>query len=188
MKHFSAALCAVFLLGLTAGGCRKNPPPQAPLPTTSSNTTMMASSTEVSDDAAERAAAARREAERIRDILQNRIHFDYDMADIRDDARRILDEKVSVLRTEPTIRLRIEGHADERGSTEYNIALGTRRATSVVNYFGGFGIDAIRFQTLSYGEERPLLEGQGEGAWSQNRRAEFIVTAGPILGSSPEAP
>jgi peptidoglycan-associated lipoprotein len=135
-------------------------------------------------EAAERAALeAQREAQRMREILQARIHFDYDVAMIRDDARQILDAKVPVLRNDPTIRLRIEGHADDRGSTEYNIALGSRRASSVVNYLSGFGIDAARSQILSYGEERPLMAGQGEGVWSQNRRAEFVLTAGVLPDS-----
>jgi peptidoglycan-associated lipoprotein len=156
---------------------------------------MMASTV---DDSAERAARealeraaleAEREAARIRDVLQAGILFDFDMALLRDDARRVLDAKLPVLRNDPTIRLRIEGHADERGSTEYNIALGTRRATSVVNYLAGFGIDATRFQTLSYGEERPLMTGQDESAWAQNRRAEFVITAGALPGGgSRESP
>jgi peptidoglycan-associated lipoprotein len=117
-------------------------------------------------------------------VLEERIHFDYDASDIRADARRILDSKLPLIRADPTLRLRIEGHADERGSTEYNLALGTRRAASVASYFSGFGIDGSRFPIASYGEERPLLPGSDEAAWSQNRRAEFVIIAGAVLGAS----
>ena len=103
----------------------------------------------------------------MRATLEERVFFDYDGADVREDARRTLDSKISLLRNAPAIRLRIEGHADERGSTEYNRALGMRRATSVVNYLAGYGIDASRLQTVSYGEERPLARRQNKSAWGR---------------------
>ncbi len=89
----------------------------------------------------------------------------------------MLQRKVSVLREYPGIQLRLEGHCDERGSNEYNLALGQRRAESVRRYLMSYGIDASRFATISYGEERPLVDAQNEEAWAQNRRAEFMVTA-----------
>jgi peptidoglycan-associated lipoprotein len=134
----------------------------------------------VDPNAAARAAAeaAEREAQRIRAALEERIFFDYDEDELRAEARRALDAKAQVLRDSPTIRLRIEGHADERGSTEYNIALGSRRASSVLTYLTGFGLPASRFDVASYGEERPLARGENEQAWGQNRRAEFVITGG----------
>ncbi len=113
-----------------------------------------------------------------RATLSERIHFDYDMAEIRPDAERILRAKLGILRASPNVMLRIEGHCDERGSNEYNDALGNRRAQAVVDFFTGFGLDASRFAIVSFGEDRPLATGANEDAWAQNRRAEFIITAG----------
>ena len=170
----------VVLVSALVAACGKKEPPPAAAPAAP-----VTASAPAPDDAAERAAreaeaaaARRREEERIRTVLEARVFFDYDDAAIRGDARSILDNKVQVLRDNPQIRLRVEGHADERGSTEYNLALGSRRATTTVSYLTGFGIGAERFQTVSYGEERPLANGSDERAWGQNRRAEFIITAG----------
>ena len=87
-------------------------------------------------------------------------------------------EKVDILRANPNVTVRVEGHADERGSTEYNLALASRRADAVKTFFTGFGLDADRFPTVSYGEERPLVNRSDEAAWAQNRRAEFVITGG----------
>jgi peptidoglycan-associated lipoprotein len=124
--------------------------------------------------------AAAREAERRRiiSILEQVVHFDYDDVTIRPDAQQMLSAKVPVLRANPGIRIRLEGHADERGSVEYNLALGMRRANAVRQYLADFGIDASRFETFSYGEDRPSRQGANESAWSQNRRAEFRITTG----------
>lgn len=125
-------------------------------------------------------SAAEREAERrrIEAILSQIVHFDYDEATIRADAQELLAAKVPVLRANPQIRLRIEGHADERGSVEYNLALAMRRAQAVRQYLMDFGIDGARFDTHSFGEDRPMASGSSESAWAQNRRAEFRITAG----------
>jgi peptidoglycan-associated lipoprotein len=174
-------------MAVIAGACGKQPVPVASAPVAPAP---LPPAVAQNDDSAERAAEAaelaRREAERVRSVLQAMVFFDYDQSLIRDDSRRLLDEKVGVLRDSPAVRLRVEGHADERGSTEYNIALASRRATSVVNYLVGFGISAERFETSSYGEERPLSREQNEQAWSQNRRAEFVVTAG-VPGVLPDS-
>jgi peptidoglycan-associated lipoprotein len=124
--------------------------------------------------------AAEREAERRRiiSILEQTVHFDYDEATIRADAQERLAAKVPLLRSNPGIRIRLEGHADERGSVEYNLALGMRRANAVRQYLMEFGIDGSRFETFSYGEDRPSVQGATESAWSQNRRAEFRITTG----------
>lgn len=120
----------------------------------------------------------RREAARAREIIAQMVHFDYDRYDIRPEDQVILREKVGVLRANPDVRLRIEGHSDERGSDEYNIALGMRRANAVKDFLVGFGLDPNRFETVSLGEERPLNPASNEDAWAQNRRAEFHITAG----------
>ena len=122
--------------------------------------------------------AAEREAARAREIIAQMVHFDYDKYDIRAADQAILREKVGVLRANPNVQIRIEGHADERGSDEYNIALGMRRANAVKDFLVGFGLDPNRCTTVSLGEERPLDRASNETAWAKNRRAEFHITAG----------
>ena len=109
-----------------------------------------------------------------------RIHFDYNMSDITDASAAVLQRKAEALRAYPDIRLRIEGHCDERGSLEYNQALGMRRAQSAMDYLGTLGIDASRLDVVTFGEERPLARGSNESAWRQNRRDEFVITDGDI--------
>jgi peptidoglycan-associated lipoprotein len=115
---------------------------------------------------------------RKRATLEEMVFFDYDISAIREDQRGRLDAKAGVLREESAVTLRIVGHADERGSTEYNLALGMRRAQSIRDYLAGFGISADRLQIQSMGEERPLNAGHDESAWSRNRRGEFQILTG----------
>ena len=123
-------------------------------------------------------AALSRSAEEVRNTLAMMIHFDLDRSNIRPDDMAILDQKVAILQANPDLRIRVGGHCDERGSDEYNLALGNRRAQSAKQYLVSHGIDASRIETQSWGEERPLVDGHDESAWSQNRRAEFEVTGG----------
>ncbi len=106
------------------------------------------------------------------------VHFDYDQSRIRSDAEAVLQRKIPILRANPGVRLRISGHADERGSVEYNLALGLRRANAVRDYLVNFGIDASRITTETFGEDRPIDPGTTEAAYQRNRRAEFTITAG----------
>ena len=136
-------------------------------------------SVRAAQEAAARAAAERERAiAEAREILEQRVHFDYDESAIRPDAESVLRQKVAILRASPAVRIRLEGHADERGSVEYNQALGNRRAQSVLDFFGQQGLMGSNFQTTSFGEERPLSAGSNETAWAQNRRVEFVITAG----------
>lgn len=179
--------------------CHKAPAP-APVPTT----TMTASGPNADslrraqDEAARRLAAdeaARRRADSIaaaetnarnsagntvalRSALTAAVHFDYDQADLRPQDKAILDAKIPILQANSGVMIRIAGHTDERGSDEYNLALGQRRAAAVKTYLIQHGLPETRFETVSYGEERPVAQGTDEGAWSQNRRAEFEITAG----------
>jgi peptidoglycan-associated lipoprotein len=121
-----------------------------------------------------------RETARAREILTEIVFFDYDSYEIGYEGEQTLQAKIPLLRANPGLRLRVEGHADQRGSTEYNLALGQRRAEAVRDYLAAYGVDASRVGTSSYGKERPLVDGEGEAAWSRNRRAEFAVTAGEI--------
>lgn len=112
--------------------------------------------------------------EEVRASVSERIYFDFDRSDLRDDARATLQTKAELMRQFPEISVRIEGHADERGTIEYNLALGERRADSARQYLVDLGIDPDRLATVSYGEERPAIAESNEAAWAENRRDEFI--------------
>jgi len=101
------------------------------------------------------------------------IYFDYDSFTLQPAARQALERNAAWMRTNPTVKVTIEGHCDERGSDEYNLALGDRRARAVKSYLTTLGIDGERLATISYGEERSAVVGHDETAWSKNRRAEF---------------
>jgi peptidoglycan-associated lipoprotein len=105
------------------------------------------------------------------------VFYEFDKAEIRDDQRGVLTKDADWLRKYPSIRFRIEGHCDERGTAQYNLALGERRANAAKEYLASLGIDASRMETVSYGKERPFDPGHDESAWSKNRRAHFLVTA-----------
>jgi len=105
----------------------------------------------------------------------DRIFFDSDRSDLRTDARRTVEGWAGWLRQNPTVAATIEGHADERGTREYNLALGERRAAAARNFLISQGIEARRLSTVSFGKERPTVLGSTEQAWSQNRRAVMLV-------------
>ena len=103
------------------------------------------------------------------------IRFDFDRYDIRPQDTEILRENVALLKKYPNVKIQIEGHCDERGTTEYNVALGERRANSTKRYLLSLGISADRLSTISYGEEKPADSGHTEDAWAKNRRAHFVI-------------
>ena len=107
-------------------------------------------------------------------MLQD-IHFDFDRYNIRVDEAEILRENSVLLKKYPGMKFQIEGHCDERGTGEYNLALGERRANSTKKYLVSLGIEPGRISTISYGEERPLDPGHSEEAWAKNRRAHFVI-------------
>jgi peptidoglycan-associated lipoprotein len=111
-----------------------------------------------------------------RATLEERIHFPLDRADLTPEARMTLAAKVEILQSSPGLTLRIDGHADERGSDEYNLALSKRRAAEAKRFLMERGIEAARIETVGYGEEQPLEQGSSETAWAMNRRADFQVT------------
>lgn len=189
--HRAIALALVAAVGVS--GCRRTPETVA----TPTDTTVVP--TETCDAAcrqrtadsiaaanAERDRLAREAADRARasaiaaarNTLLATIYFDYDASDIRGDARAALDAKLPILRANAGLQIRVAGHADERGSDQYNDALGQRRAASVRRYLTDNGIDAARIAIVSYGEQRPAMSGADESAWERNRRAEFEITAG----------
>jgi peptidoglycan-associated lipoprotein len=124
------------------------------------------------------ADAMRRDADALRNTVTAVIGFEFNKADLRDDAKAALDAKIPIILANSGLTVRISGHADERGSTEYNIALGTERAAMAKRYLVERGVPANRVETTSFGEERPLCTDNTEACWSQNRRDEFEITAG----------
>jgi peptidoglycan-associated lipoprotein len=134
-------------------------------------------------DAANRRAQADRDAAAkaladARAMLQAPIYFDYDQSEIRADAKAILDSKLPLLRANPSMKVRIEGNTDSRGSNEYNMALGLRRANAARRYLESQGIEAARIEVVSYGEERPVDQGTTDEAYAKNRRDDFVITVG----------
>jgi len=104
-----------------------------------------------------------------------RIHFEFDKYRLTDEAKEILAENARVLKNNSKVRITIEGHCDERGTVEYNLALGERRAQAASNYLMELGVPENRISIISYGKERPMEYGQNESAWSKNRRDEFVI-------------
>lgn len=120
-------------------------------------------------------AAVRAEHEAKHRFLNDDVYFDYDSATLSMEAQTVLKAKAQWLSANPDTSAVIEGHCDERGTSAYNLALGDRRALSAKNFLVRLGIESDRLSTISYGEERPAVEGHTESAWSQNRRAHFIL-------------
>ena len=112
------------------------------------------------------------------DLIVNvgdRVFFNYDSSDLDSDAQELLQDQVAWLKQYSDVSVIVEGHCDERGTREYNLALGEKRAQSVQNYLISLGISSDRISTISYGKERPAVVGSNDGAWAQNRRSVTIV-------------
>ncbi|HUP01578.1 MAG TPA: peptidoglycan-associated lipoprotein Pal [Gemmatimonadota bacterium] len=161
---------AALLFTLVATGCARRQSPQT-------DTTRDRTDTPVATDPGEGMGAedpAMMGRETAMAEVGEMIFFDFDRSELKPEARETLQRKSEALRQFPEINVRIEGHADERGTIEYNLALGERRAEAARQYLIDLGIDADRLTTISYGEERPLVPESNEAAWAQNRRDEFI--------------
>ena len=118
----------------------------------------------------------------------SRVLFSFDSADMTADGKAALDLNAAIMGEYPDIRVEVQGHADERGTTEYNLALGQKRADGVVRHLLGRGVGASRVKSVSYGEERPVDGRSVETAYEQNRRADFVVSwsgDAPVRGSAP---
>jgi len=165
----------VLLCLLLAAGCAKKPAP-TPVEPAPSETVMPAETvsgvaeTGMSESAVSESTMQQTEA--VMAELQ-RVHFDFDQFTLSAEARDILMANAAYLQANSSVRVRIEGHCDERGSDEYNLALGERRAQAAKDYLESLGVAADRLETISYGEELPLDAGHDEAAWAKNRRAEF---------------
>jgi peptidoglycan-associated lipoprotein len=117
-------------------------------------------------------------AEDLRVNVGDTVHFDYDRYQLRDEDRSVLQRQAAWLQKYPQVRINIEGHCDERGTREYNLALGARRANAVKEYLVSLGVSSGRVETVSYGKERPVCTESTEDCWAQNRRGVTAITAG----------
>jgi peptidoglycan-associated lipoprotein len=193
MSLSSRAFLLAALVALAACGGKKPPEQPAPAPAPTAQPDDQAARDRArmdSIDAANRAKAERDRAAAdaaakaaalkasLMQDLSAMIHFDFDKSDVKSDDETNLNRKAAILASNGGVRIRIAGHADERGSDEYNLALGNRRAASAKRYLVNKGLDGGRIETVSYGEERPLDSGHDETAWAKNRRDEFDVTGG----------
>ena len=128
--------------------------------------------------AADSLAALGHTTEAVKTLLATMIHFEFDKSNVKPEDIGVLDQKVAILQANPNLRIRIAGNCDERGSDEYNLALGNRRAIAAKQYLVSHGVDAGRAETASYGKERPLDPGHNEEAWAKNRNDQFEIVSG----------
>jgi peptidoglycan-associated lipoprotein len=195
MTRRTVALSLVLFASLAgAEGCRRKVDP-APAPVVmpaSSDDAARRRADSLAADAQRRAdslsaarAAAARDAAgaqgELRNILAQRVYFDYDRDQLRDDAIAALDAKAAVLQANPSITVVITGHTDERGTAEYNLALGQRRAAQAKRYLVSRGVADGRLTTQSLGDSQPAASGTDEAAYQQNRRDEFSVRGAPAV-------
>jgi peptidoglycan-associated lipoprotein len=174
MRHSDQATWLLALVVLTTVGCGSRAKPEIDQPAARSD----------ASQAPDPGGPDRRTQDPLagssRATLEGRIGFAFDRSDLSPQARSILSAKAEVLKRSQDITLRIEGHADQRGSDEYNLALSNRRAAAAKRFLIQQGIGPERIETAGFGEERPLDPGQSESAWASNRRAEFWVTGGGV--------
>jgi peptidoglycan-associated lipoprotein len=189
MRPTTQSLLCIAILSATAACSHKAPAGAAPSPATT------AASDAAQREAADRADADRRAAEEranaeksaqsreaLKTSLTTAVHFEFDRSDITDEGMQLLDAKVEALQSNPEIRIRIEGNADDSGSDEYNMVLSQRRAAVVNRYLTERGVDKGRIQIVAFGEERPVCRGREESCRTQNRRDEFVVLSGLEAG------
>lgn len=161
---------ALMLAGVLLAGCQSAPPapePAPPSPEPAPTTAPPAAPPAFNSDLQPYQPGTTR-------LLGRTFYFDFDEAVIRPDDLAVLEIHAQVLRDNPQRRVMVEGHCDERGTREYNLALGERRADAVKSFLTANGVPASRVESVSYGEERPDDPGHAEAAWSRNRRAELI--------------
>jgi len=185
-RFHSYLLSALAVVSL--GACHKKPPAPTPAPVQAAPPPMTITqepirtvtppvSAPVTDPNAEAKAREAAIAAMVNTISLP-VYFDYDKSDLREDAKSVLDSKVPILQANKSVRIRIAGNTDERGSDEYNLALGQRRAAAARTYLKARGIDEGSIDIVSFGEERPAMQGDSENSRSKNRRDEFEIVAG----------
>jgi len=187
MHRAARVLTLSFVAVAALGGCKRKKPevavtpvnnPPAAAPTTPAPTP--APECDAACMEARNSAATANARAAARATLTATILFDYDRSELTDDARAKLDAKVPILSQNAAVRIRIAGHTDSRGSDEYNLALGQRRAAAAKRYLTDRGIDGGRIEIVSFGEERGTCSDESDSCWSRNRRDEFEITGGEI--------
>ncbi|GAB4439651.1 MAG: peptidoglycan-associated lipoprotein Pal [bacterium] len=128
---------------------------------------------EISPDMIAKAQHSLNDAVQEKGALAKMIHFDFDSYELNTEAKQILEEVANYLKEYKTLRIVVEGHCDERGTREYNLALGMKRAEVAKKYLSDLGVEDSRIEIISYGEDKPLIVGSGEDVWSKNRRDQF---------------
>ncbi len=166
-------LVAVTLL-VSAGCAKKKVIPTTQLPSAPSQPTQPVEEPQVKEQAPEPEVVEETPADRVAAAIQD-VFFAFDDYSLSEEARGRLATNARLLSENKSVMITIEGHCDERGTVEYNLALGEKRALSAKNYLVNYGIDASRLTVISYGKERPFDSGHSEDAWAKNRRAHFVV-------------
>jgi peptidoglycan-associated lipoprotein len=176
MKEAAVILAVAGLVAVTGCGKKTRPPAPAVAPTSPPPAPPLADDAHAAeqDEYARLKGMSAEEIDRLG--LLGEVQFDYDKADIRADARPVLAKNAEVLRRFDFLGVTIEGHCDERGTVEYNLALGQRRAHATNDYLVSLGVAASRLHTTSYGKESPVCSESTEECWARNRRARFKVT------------
>ncbi|MFV0422006.1 peptidoglycan-associated lipoprotein Pal [Oleidesulfovibrio sp.] len=171
MRNFNRlGLALILALALTTGfGCAKKQ--VAATPEKSTTETVVVEESTQTGNVDEAALAAFEEAKAV--VTGNVVYFDFDKFDLRAEGKELLKGKAEALKAYPQLRVLIEGNCDDRGTQEYNLALGERRARAAFEYLVLLGVRPDQLEIVSYGEERPAVMGQNEAAWAKNRRAEF---------------
>lgn len=181
MRHSTLAFALALAVPLAVAGCGPKPTPAAPAPQPAVPETPPLAPQPPPDVAPPLSRAEQLRQMSIDELekmgLLADIHFDYDRADLRDADRGVLSQNADTLKELDFLRITVEGHCDERGSVEYNLALGERRAKAAYDYLVSLGVDPGRLKTVSYGKEVPLCQESSEDCWARNRRAHFAVTS-----------
>lgn len=172
------ALVIVLAASSLAAGCTTKKKDVAAMTPPPASTQAPVEQAAVNDGAVASTIVPGSQADLIAKAGSDRVFFDYDSFTLGDDARATLQRQAQWLRANPRVLFTIEGHADERGTREYNLALGDRRANAVKNFLAAQGIDLSRLRTISYGKERPEVQGSDEQSYAQNRRAVSVVANG----------
>ena len=197
MKRKWLAGIAVVVLSTLFFGCPKKEPvtPPEDLSTRSVSTAPANPATDVKPSAKPASGEDRTQVDPLKDPdlaklnsyvwnqgLLGDVYFDFDRYELKSEFRDRLSRNADWLKSHPEFLITIEGHCDERGTNEYNLALGQRRATAARDYIVSLGVAATRIRTISYGEERPVCNESGESCWSQNRRAHFLISSRGGIG------
>ncbi len=184
-RKWTLAVCILTMAALVGVSCAKKPPApvekeMAPAPPVEPETREIepppAAPVDVKPDPMSFEIQQFNEWARAEGLIGD-VYFDFDKYELKPNARDRLAKNAKFMRDYPSVQVNIEGHCDERGTNEYNIALGDRRANAAADYLGSLGVTGSRMRTVSFGEEAPACRESSEACWAENRRARFVITA-----------